>query len=72
MNHFFVVSLLLVAALAFSLGYFLASVALSQSIRADIADLEAERLELDAERHALHEAWNATPAAFSRSRRVEA
>jgi len=72
MNQAFVVSLLLVAALAFSLGYFLASVALSQSIRADIADLEAERLELDAERHALHEAWNATPAAFSRSRRVEA
>jgi hypothetical protein len=71
-NETFVISLLLVAALAFSLGYFLASVALSQSIRNDLADLDAERLELDAERHALHQAWNATPAAFSRSRRVEA
>jgi hypothetical protein len=57
MNTYFVVTLLLTAALFFSLGYFLSSVALSQSIRNDLLDLEAERLALDEEREMLTRFW---------------
>jgi hypothetical protein len=57
MNSTFVVTLLISAALFFSLGYFLASVALSQSIRNDLADLDAERAALDEEREMLTRFW---------------
>jgi hypothetical protein len=57
MNTTFVVTLLLTAALFFSMGYFLASVALSQSIRNDLLDLEAERHALDEEREMLTRFW---------------
>jgi hypothetical protein len=57
MNTTFVVTLLLTAALFFSMGYFLASVALSQSIRNDLADLDAERAALDEEREMLTRFW---------------
>jgi hypothetical protein len=57
MNSIFVGTLLVVAALFFSIGWFLASVALSQSIRADLADLETERQMLDDEREMLTRFW---------------
>jgi len=57
MNQTFVVSLLISAALFFSIGWFLASVALSQSIRNDLAELDAERLAIDEERAMLNHFW---------------
>lgn len=57
MNSTFVVTLLISAALFFSLGYFLASVALSQSIRNDIASIDREREELQEEREMLNRFW---------------
>jgi hypothetical protein len=57
MNATFLITLLLTAALFFSLGYFLSSVALSQSIRNDLAALDRERADLADERDALNIAW---------------
>jgi hypothetical protein len=56
-NATFLITLLITAGLFFSLGFFLASVALSRSIRDDIAGLEAERHALDEEREMLTRFW---------------
>jgi hypothetical protein len=57
MNSIYVGVLLVTAALFFSIGWFLASVALSQSIRNDLADLDAQRDALDEEREMLTRFW---------------
>lgn len=48
---------LLILLLGAAVGYFLAVVVLSSSIRDDIARLDQERQEIDDEREALHLAW---------------
>lgn len=53
-------AILFTLCLGVSAGYFLAGVLHWRSYRDTLDCLEAERAELDAERQALHVAWNAT------------
>jgi hypothetical protein len=50
-------SLVFALCLGTSLGYFLAGVVHWRSYRDSLADLQAERDDIDAEREALHIAW---------------